>query len=181
MTIVPGTPDQIGFLRYVLHRFNRNHFPLGVFNMDAKPGLSKFHLKIYDNTLISESRDALDGWEILLKYCDEKTTLICGGPFKNVAKAIEKGGFKLGRLVDQGGFAGDNIVPQEKRLSKLNGRLTCPTFNLGADIKADKIVLDYSGIKEKYFVSKNVCHGVLYTNETHRQLEKVKDKRQSLQ
>jgi pyrimidine-specific ribonucleoside hydrolase len=98
---------------------------------------------------------------------------------KNVAKAIEKGGFKLGRLVDQCGFAGDNIVPQEKQLSKLNGRLTCPTFNLGADIKVDKIVLDYSGIKEKYFVSKNVCHGVIYTNETHRQLEKVKDKRQS--
>jgi pyrimidine-specific ribonucleoside hydrolase len=181
VTIVPGTPDQIGFLRYVLHRFNRNDFPLGAFNMDAQPGLSKFHLKIYDNALISESRDALDGYEILLKYCDEKTTLICGGPFKNVAKAIEKGGFKLGRLVAQGGFAGDNIVPEEKRLSKFNGRLTCPTFNLGADIKAAKIVLDYPGIKEKYFVSKNVCHGVLYTNETHRQLEKVKDKRQSLQ
>jgi pyrimidine-specific ribonucleoside hydrolase len=181
VTIVPGTPDQIGFLRYVLHRFNRDDFPLGAFNMDAKPGLSKFHLKIYDNSLISESRDALDGSEVLLKYCDEKTTLICGGPLKNVAKAIVRGGFKLGRLVAQGGFAGDNIVPEEKRLAKFNGRITCPTFNLGADINAGKIVLDYPGIKEKYFVSKNVCHGVIYTDETHRQLEQVKDKRQSLQ
>jgi len=68
-----------------------------------------------------------------------------------VVKAIEKRGFKLGRLVAQGGFAGDNIILQEKRLSKLNGRLTCPTFNLGADIKATKIVLDYYDIKEKYF------------------------------
>jgi len=90
VTIVPGTPDQIGFLRYVLHRFNRDDFPLGAFNMNAKPGLSKFHLKIYDNTLISESRDALDGYEILLKYCDEKTTLICGGPLKMWLKRLKK-------------------------------------------------------------------------------------------
>ncbi len=98
-----------------------------------------------------------------------------------MVKTIEKRGFKLGRLVAQGGFAGDNIILQEKRLSKLNGRLTCPTFNLGADIKATKIVLDYCDIKEKYFfVWKNVCHDVFYTNETHQELEKVKDKRQSL-
>ena len=181
VTIVPGTEDQIGFLRYVLHRFNREDLPLGSFNMDAKPGLSKFHYKIYDNASISQSRDALDGSEILHKYCDEKTTLICGGPLKNVGKAIERGGFQLGRLVAQGGFAGDNIVPEDKRLAKFHGRLTCPTFNLGGDIRSAKVVLDYPGIKEKYFVSKNVCHGVLYTHETHQQLEKVKDKRQSLE
>ncbi|CAF0975197.1 unnamed protein product [Rotaria sordida] len=161
VTVVPGTPDQIGFLRYVLDRFDRSDLPLGVFNMHAKPALSKFHLKIYENTSIKESTEALDGSDVLLKHCDEKTILICGGPLKNVAKAIKTGQFKLGRLVAQGGFAGDNIVPEEKRLSKFNGRITCPTFNLGADIKATKIVLDY--------------------NDTHKQLENIKDKSQSLQ
>ena len=180
VTVVPGTPDQIGFLRYVLQRFNRTDLPLGVFNMDAKPALSKFHLKIYDNQSITESREALDGSDVLLEYCDEQTILICGGPLKNVAKAIGKGEFKLGRLVAQGGFAGDNIVPEGKRLSKFNGRITCPTFNLGADIPAAKTVLNYAGIREKYFVSKNVCHGVVYTRETHCELERVKDKSQSL-
>jgi pyrimidine-specific ribonucleoside hydrolase len=181
VTVVPGTPDQIGFLRYVLGRFNRSDLPLGAFNMNAKPALSKFHLKIYEDAIINESRDALDGSDVLLTYCDEQTILICGGPLTNVAKAIQSGQFKLGRLVAQGGFAGDNIVPEEKRLSKFNGRITCPTFNLGADIKSAKIVLDYNGIKEKYFVSKNVCHRVLYTINTHKQLEKFKDKSQSLQ
>ncbi|CAF3495457.1 unnamed protein product [Rotaria sp. Silwood1] len=181
VTVVPGTPNQIGFLRYVFDRFGRNDLPLGVFNMNAKPALSKFHLKIYENISIEESREALDGSDVLLSYCDEQTILICGGPLKNVAKAIQTGQFKLGRLVAQGGFAGDNIIPEEKRLSKFNGRLTCPTFNLGADIKAAKIVLDYNDIKEKFFVSKNVCHGVLYTEDTHKQLEKIKDKSQSLQ
>src|SRR4051794_2090189 len=61
VTVVPGTPDQIGFLRYVLNRFNRSDLPLGAFNMNAKPALSKFHLKIYEDTLINESREALDG------------------------------------------------------------------------------------------------------------------------
>ncbi|CAF1557189.1 unnamed protein product, partial [Rotaria sordida] len=128
-----------------------------------------------------QSTEALDGSDVLLKHCDEKTILICGGPLKNVAKAIQTGQFKLGRLVAQGGFAGDNIVPEEKRLSKFNGRITCPTFNLGADLKAAKIVLDYNGIKEKFFVSKNVCHGVVYNKDVHQQLEKIKDKSQSLQ
>lgn len=181
LTVVPGTPDQIGFLRYVLNRFNRNDLPLGVFNINAKPALSKFHLKIYKDAIINESREVLDGSEVLLTHCDEQTILICGGPLKNVAKAIETGQFKLGRLVAQGGFAGDNIIPEEKRLEKFNGRITCPTFNLCADIKSAKIVLDYKNIQEKYFVSKNVCHGVLYTMDTHRQLEKVKDKSQSLE
>ncbi|CAF2798590.1 unnamed protein product [Rotaria sp. Silwood2] len=181
VTVVPGTPDQIGFLRYVLDRFGRSDLPLGVFNVNAKPALSKFHLKIYENASIEESREALDGSDVLLTHCDEQTILICGGPLKNVAKAIQTEQFKLGRLVAQGGFAGDNIVPEEKRLSKFNGRITCPTFNLAADIKAAKIVLDYNGIKEKFFVSKNVCHGVLYTKDTHKQLEKIKDKSQSLQ
>ncbi|CAF1004683.1 unnamed protein product [Rotaria sordida] len=152
VTVVPGTPDQIDFLRYVLDRFDRSDLSLGVFNMHAKPALSKFHLKIYENTSIKESTEAVDGSDVLLKHCDEKTILICGGPLKNVAKAIQTGQFKLGRLVSQGGFAGDNTVPEEKRLSKFNGRITCPTFNLGADIKETKIVLDYNGIKEKFFV-----------------------------
>ena len=181
VTVVPGTHDQIGFIRYALNRFGRSDLPLGAFNMNAKPALSKFHLKIYEDASIRESNDALDGSEVLLRYCDEQTILICGGPLKNVAKAIQTGQFKLGRLVAQGGFAGDNIVPEEKRLNKFNGRITCHTFNLGSDIRAAQIVLNYNGIKEKYFVSKNVCHGVLYTRDTHRQLEKIKDKSQSLQ
>ncbi len=31
MTVVPDTPDQIGFLRYVSNRFDRNDLPLGAF------------------------------------------------------------------------------------------------------------------------------------------------------
>ncbi|CAF4562795.1 unnamed protein product, partial [Rotaria magnacalcarata] len=63
---VPGTPDQISFLRYVLGRFGRSDLPLGIFNINAKPGLSKFHFKLYPNASIKESREALDGSDVLL-------------------------------------------------------------------------------------------------------------------
>ncbi len=102
------------------------------------------HLKIYEDQPITELKEALDGSDVLLAHYDERTILICGGPLKNVAKAIEKGSFKVGRLVAQGGLAGDNIVPEEKRLKKFNRRITCPTFNLGADIKAEKNSCEFS-------------------------------------
>lgn len=180
LTIVPGTPDQIGFIRYVLSRFGRSDLPLGVFNVNGKPSLSAFHRKIYPNVRIDECRDASDGSEVLISHCDERTTLICGGPLKNVAKAIQTGRFRLGRLVAQGGFAGDNIVPSSKRLDKFRGRITCPTFNLGSDINAAKIVLNSSSIREKYFVSKNVCHGVIYDRNLHEILEPIHHRSQSL-
>ena len=180
VTVVPGTPDQIGFIRYALGRFGREDLPLGSFNMDGKPALSAFHLKIYPDAHIEACREALQGSDVLLAHCDANTILICGGPLKNVAKAIRTGPLKVGRLVAQGGFAGDNVVPAEKRLAKFEGRLTCPTFNLAGDIGAAETVLAYQGIEEKFFVSKNVCHGVIYTLDTHRRLEALKDRSQSL-
>ncbi|CAF4434218.1 unnamed protein product, partial [Rotaria socialis] len=130
ITIVPETPDQISFLRYVLDRFGRSDLPLGIFNINAKPALSKFHLKLYPNTSIKESREALDGSDVLLN-----------------------------------GFAGDDTVPEEKRLSKFNGRITCPAFNLATDTKAAELCSYFrerklqkfplssksSEVKEKYF------------------------------
>lgn len=180
VTIVPGTPDQIGFVRYVLSLFGRENLPVGVFNMNAKPALSRFHYKVYDAALIQESRNAFDGADILLTSCDEKTILICGGPLSNVGKAIKTNRFRLGRLVVQGGFAGDNIVPEKKRLNRFKGRITAPAFNLDGDVESALAVLRCSTIDEKFFVSKNVCHKVHYTRDTHKQLEEIKDRSFSL-
>ncbi|UJR17050.1 hypothetical protein I4U23_003947 [Adineta vaga] len=49
VTVVPGTSDQVGFIRHVLSLFSRADLPLGVFNMNAKPSLSRFHFKPYMN------------------------------------------------------------------------------------------------------------------------------------
>jgi pyrimidine-specific ribonucleoside hydrolase len=180
ITIVPGTPDQIGFIRHVLALFHRVDLPLGVFDMNAKPAFSRFDDKLYYETDIKESREASDACDILLTHCDEHTILVCGGPLSNVSKAIQTGKFRLGRLVIQGGFAGDNIVPPEKRINKLNGLLTSTAFNLDSDVKSALVVLQDRTIEEKLFVSKNVCRRVHYTRDTHKQLEPIKDKSLSL-
>jgi len=60
-------------------------------------------------------------------------------------------------------------------LKKFKDRETCPTYNLNGDPKSALLALDCSGIKERFFVSKNVCHGVTYDLGMHKALELAKE------
>jgi len=111
--------------------------------------------------------------------CDEHTILVTGGPLKNVGVAMDLE-FKVGELVAQGGFAGDGVVPLDKQLPKFRGMATCPTYNLNGDPKSALRVLEYAGIPKRWFVSKNVCHGVVYDQALHERVGEVKDKSLSL-
>lgn len=183
VTVTPGTPDQIGLVRHALSWFSLN-IPVGAFNIEHdKVCVSKWHYKAYGQ--ISASRDAEPGDQVLLQYCDDTTTLITGGPLKNLGAALELAKvtgreFKLGRLVAQGGFAGEGVIPSDKQLDKFKGEQTCPTYNLNGDRKSALAVLEYSGIQIRRFVSKNVCHHVYYDQELHEYIRAIKDKSQSL-
>ena len=50
--VVPETLDQIGSILHARGRFGHEDLPLSLFNMDGKPALSAFHLKIYSDVLI---------------------------------------------------------------------------------------------------------------------------------
>jgi pyrimidine-specific ribonucleoside hydrolase len=119
---------------------------------------------------------------VLLRCCGEGTTLITGAPLKNLGSAMRLGGeqFQLGRLVAQGGFAGVGVVPPEQQLDKFKGRTTCPTFNLNGDPKSALTALSHPGIAERRFVSKNVCHGVVYDQALHRRFAAIKGRSRSL-
>lgn len=58
-----------------------------------------------------------------------------------------------------GGFAGDNVVPKEDRLSKFDGKESCVAANWGNVAMVNKLLLS-DRIKNRTVVSKNVCHGV---------------------
>jgi pyrimidine-specific ribonucleoside hydrolase len=177
VTITPGTPDQIGLVRYAIAQFNLD-IPVGAYNIEhPKQCVSKWHYDTYGN--LPPSCDAEPGGEILLRYCDENTTLITGCPLKNVGSAM-KLNFKVGRLVAQGGFAGEGVVPSEKQLDKFKGMVTCPTYNLNGDSKSALAALSYSDINIRRFVSKNVCQGVYYDQKMHEYFAAVKDKSKSL-
>lgn len=196
VTITPGTPDQVGVVRRALEWFGRT-IPVGAHDLDHKtpsakagkdPGegrhgrrgmcVSSWHYQAFGD--IPPSRDAAPGGEVLHAHCDASTTLVTGAPLKNLGAAMQRPGFRVGRLVVQGGFAGEGVVPPERQLEKFRGMLTCPTYNLNGDPRSALAALVHPGIGARRFVSKNVCHGVYYDAALHARVAAVKQRSRSL-
>ncbi|MEZ4449719.1 MAG: nucleoside hydrolase [Nannocystaceae bacterium] len=191
VTITPGTPDQVGVVRAALSWFGRS-IPVGAFNLDHRtkgpPGqgrhgprgmcVSSWHYRAYGP--MPPSRDAVSGPELLAELANEATTLITGGPLRNLGAALKIPGFRLGRLVVQGGFAGEGVVPTERQLPKFRGMTTCATYNLNGDPAAALAVLASPSIASKRFVSKNVCHGVVYDEAMHATLAALRGRSRAL-
>ncbi|MFB2974531.1 nucleoside hydrolase [Aerosakkonema sp. BLCC-F183] len=177
VTITPGSPQQIGLVRKALALFNID-IPVGAHHKEhPKPCVSKWHTDVYGD--IPTSQDAENGGEVLRRYCDSNTTLITGGPLKNLGAAI-KLNFQVDRWIAQGGFAGEGVVPSELQLDKFKGMTTCPTYNLNGDSKSALAALSYEAIRVKRFVSKNVCHRVYYDRKMHDIFQSFKHKSLSL-
>jgi hypothetical protein len=173
VTISPGTQAQVGLARRALSWFDRD-IPVGAFDIDnPKDCVSAWHYRAYGEA--PPSSDAEPAAEVLVRECDENTTLLTGAPPKNLGAAIERGGLTLGRWVAQGGFAGEGVVPPERQLAKFRGMRICQTYNFNGAPKAVFAALAESGIRSRYFVSKNVCHGVVYDKAMHAAVGAVKD------
>ena len=166
ITVTPGSAYQVGLVRRTLKLFEKGDLPIGSYNIEhPKTCVSSWHEKVYGE--IVPDSDALPGGELLANICDESTTLITGGPPKNLGAALQHDQFRLGRWVAQGGFAGEGVVPREKQLPKFKGMRTAPTFNLNGAPQQVLAALKDSRIEQRYFVSKNVCHRVIYDCEFH--------------
>lgn len=196
VTVTPGTPDQVGLVRRALAWFDRQ-IPVGAHNLDHVPKslrdggepeggrhgrrgvcVSSWHYAAFGDA--PPSREAAPGGEVLRAACDERTTLVTGAPLKNLGAAMKLPGFRVGALVVQGGFAGEGVVPPERQLAKFRGMTTCPTYNLNGDPRSAEAALVHPGIGGRWFVSKNVCHGVVYDREVHARVAALKDRSRSL-
>ena len=181
VTVTPGAVDQVGFVRRALTWFGRDTLPVGAGNIDhPKPALSRWHPKVYGAA--EPSRDAEPAAELLLRVLDADTTLLTGGPPKNLGAALDLAAargqpLELGRWVAQGGFAGEGIVPPERQLAKFRGLVTCPTFNLNGAPHAVLAALASPTITARRFVSKNVCHGVIYDHALHQRFAAARGRR----
>ncbi len=178
VTITPGSPFQVALVRRALSWFDAD-IPVGAHNLQRYKGcVSSWHYHAYG--LTGPSLDARPGGEVLFEACDLDTTLVTGAPLKNLGAAMAIPGFELGRWVAQGGFAGEGVIPRERQLAKFKGMTTCPTFNLNGDPRAAIRALKHPGIKARRFVSKNVCHGVVYDQQMHLEIAKLKGRSHSL-
>ena len=111
VTVTPGTPDQVGVVRTALEWFGARAkaIPVGAFNIEHRikseePGegrhgrrgacVSSWHYSAFGD--MPASRDAVPGPELLRSLCGPSTTLVTGGPLKNLGAAINLPGFELG-------------------------------------------------------------------------------------
>jgi inosine-uridine nucleoside N-ribohydrolase len=181
VTITPGTPEQVGLVRKALSWFERD-IPVGAFSLQhQKSCVSTWYSEIYGS--ITPSQEATPAYQVLLENLTSETTLITGAPLKNLGALIQytqqhKIPFFLPRLVVQGGFAGEGIVPRP--LEKFKGRRTCPSYNLNGDPHSALLALKCQQIALRRFVSKNVCHGVFYDKTLHEAVGAIKSKSLSL-
>jgi len=179
VTIYPGSKQQVGLIKHICSQYGHPHMPIGAFDIDAKPSISGFH----DKFGVFEPAQAPPGHVVLNQYCDANTVLITGGPLSNVAAAIDSYGdrFEVAELFAQGGFAGDNLIDDTHRLPKFVGKTTCQTHNFNADIDAAKKVLAHDKFGKICLVSKNVCHGISYTEEMHSAMQLAEHKPPALE
>ncbi|MFN3199784.1 MAG: nucleoside hydrolase [Bradymonadia bacterium] len=176
VTITPGTPHQVGLVRWFLDHVDLGHLPVGAFDIDhmsRRSGqyekcVSAWHYRTFGE--ISPSHDAETG-SAVLESVGPNVDLVTGAALKNLGRFYRLNDTSWpGPLTIQGGFAGDNVVPPELRLEKFDGRLTCPTFNLNGDVASARLVFERAGAHPTRMVSKNVCHGVIYDQHMHDEL-----------
>jgi inosine-uridine nucleoside N-ribohydrolase len=167
VTVTPGSRHQIGLVKHILKLLDKD-IPVGAKNIDhPKECVSEFHYSWLGKIAPAEA----DGngpdimWEGQYGAQNPKK-IVCGASLGNLS-AYANTYVMIPEVVIQGGFAGDNIVPPELVLEKFKGRITCPTFNLNGDVKAALHVLSSEKIVKRTFVSKNVCHGVVYDQAMH--------------
>lgn len=99
------------------------------------------------------------GIEIFFEIPEKTEIVFCGGPLTTLANYLQKNN-KISTLVMNGGFVGDNIVPEEDRLDKFNGKKTIRTFNFNCDVNSTDKVLKSDKIEKIILVGKNVCHSL---------------------
>ncbi len=172
VVVTPGSRDQCQLVRWGLDRCGRGDVPVGALHGTEwwasgdgqKLRVSGFHYKVYGREILEYAvGDVAEGAALLaLLLADPTTTVVVGSAPKNLGKAFrEHPALHLGCWVQQGGFAGDNLVAAP--LAKFRGRLTCPSFNPGGAPRDTLDLLASPRIDRRLFVAKNVCHGVQWT------------------
>lgn len=178
--VTPGSADQCQLVRWGLDHCGRADVPIGGLHGPSwwasaegrKPRVSGFHYKVYGDAIASHPIGPVArGPDLLTSLLREhaEVSVVVGSAPKTIGAAFrEHADLGLARWVQQGGFAGDNLVAAP--LAKFAGRLTCPSFNPGGAPKDTLALLADPRIVARRFVSKNVCHGVIWTRELQDQL-----------
>jgi hypothetical protein len=166
VTVTPGGRDQVRLVRTILDRLENDQRTaiVGALDIDdGKQRVSGFHDRWLPGW--KESCAGPDGTPVevmrQVRRCWPETTLLTGAPLRNVIDFFDSGGDFFRHWTCQGGFAGNNVVDDADQLPKFRGMKTCPTWNLGGSPGAERL-FHSRRVGLIRFVSKNVCHGVVF-------------------
>lgn len=164
VTIHPGGADQVGIVRHILSRLGKSRVSVGAGHVkDERPRVSAFHYG-WLGAVEPATADA-PAADVLRAHAQGAPDLhlVTGAALTGPAEALSADpDLRIARWTCQGGFVGDNLMPEELRLPKFAGRLTCPSFNVNGDPKAALWLFGSGQIPEKRLVTKSVCHGIFY-------------------
>ena len=181
VVISPGTVEQCRLVRWALDRTARVRTPIGSYigpsawaeRDPRRSGVSSFHRRAFGAEAVDHPTGVVhDGVALMteLLAIDDVTALV-GAPPRCLGRAFATfAESRLAQWVQQGGFAGVNLVKDP--LPKFAGRTTCASFNPGGAPSETLALLADRRIERRVFVSKNVCHGIVFDVAMRRSLDR---------
>ncbi len=172
INITPGSNLQVGLIRAVLKKLNKEDILIGVRKLNyEKDCVSEFHNKILEFSPANPDGLGSETTNELYKKYPDAIYIVGSAPY-NLKAAIELNQeLKIPFWLQQGGYVSDILTINP--LEKFKGKKECVSANVG-DTKLIRFLLSSPQISKKLFVSKNVCHGVYYDRKLHEELGKIK-------
>lgn len=166
ITCYEGSPVQIGLIEHVVALSGKT-IPISGWNSEIKD-LSPYYKEVVGDWKPALSK--ITPVELLFNELTDDTFILTGAPLTNIAAFLNSHPDKfISHMTTQGGYLG-NLVPEEKRLEKFKNRTSIRTYNLTNDTDAFNTVNYSKKIKDLTYVTKDLCHGFLYTPEIHEQI-----------
>jgi pyrimidine-specific ribonucleoside hydrolase len=176
ITISPGDEDQVAITKAILNTLGLK-IPVGVgkLNREGKTSSGGVHYDVL-HMLKHPLKAKHDGYgpdiiESTVKLYPDCELFVCG-PLNSVGEYLKRNPTaKFDKATTQGGFLPYNLHNHDCiKLDKFVGKDSVETFNLNGDKNGAELFLK-ADIKSRRFVSKNVCHTVVYDKEVHRKFK----------
>lgn len=167
ITCYQGSPVQIGLINHVLNLANVS-IPVGGLNEEEPKELSTYYTNVVGKWDSSQAHQTpvVVIKEVLAQYPD--IHILTGAPLTNLGDLLNQTpDIKIEKMVTQGGYLGGLVADP---LPKFKGKKSIRTYNLTSDVEAFTTVNHSNQIKSLTYVTKDLCHGFIYTPEIHQSI-----------
>lgn len=166
VTCYQGSPLQIGMIKHVLKIANKD-IPVGGWNPDEPSEISPFYQKVIGKWNYEKAE--FTPVEVFQDNCTKDTYVLTGAPLTNLQFVLHKlRDLEISNMVTQGGYLGSMV---KETLPKFKDIKEIRTYNLSTDINAFSAVNTSIRIKQQTYVTKDLCHGFMYTPEIHSKIK----------